>query len=547
MSQPHEPVILDAESFTVDKDAGTLTASTAAGSAFQDIPALKVDQVVFILRPANDLETAMQHHVAIGGNPATLDHNQITSIARDRDHPTTPYPNVHVPPVPGFPTDSQPDGSAVSVIIGLIEDSESKHAPFRLVAVRTTAAAIPDGLSAVPRVWQLPKHLTKGSDSPAVDYIVSTKAGTGRAEAFWEAVLRPLLDILARVLPHNTAPDRVLVTDSDESVREYARGEHTQGPRTVVLLSGDGGVVDLLNSSAQRGNVDAPPPALVLLPLGTGNALFNSLHKPLLAGPSELVTALRTLFTGVAAPLPTFRASFSEGSRIVKYTSKEAASGDASAPEEDPAAAAAQLYRQETDVSLLYGSIVASYGFHASIVYESDTPEYRAHGSARFSMVAQELLKESHEYDAQIDIRRAGSSDLERVPRTKHAYVLSTMVSNLERTFTISPRSRPLDGKLWLVHFAPVGAERAMEAMMKAYDGGKHVDVEWDDGERVYYDDIEELRVQIRDEDPRWRKVCIDGTIVEIPKGGTLVVEKKAFCPFNVVVAAEIQQAAPNI
>lgn len=480
-----EPLILHAQGLTFDQDAGVLKPVVSAADSTDPAASavLRPDEVVFVL---------------------------------------------HASP------------SAEPVVVGVVEDAEGQQpAPFQLVALQVPKPAdVPPQLSGVPRVAQLPAHLARASPGDVVDYVVSTKAGTGRAAAFWAAVVQPLLRVAAQALSQDTAPDRVVVTESGDSVRDYARAEHAAAARTVVLISGDGGVVDLLNSSVPVDAENTPLPTIALVPLGTGNALFNSLHKPLPEGPSGVVTALRTLFNGVSAPLPTFKASFSPGSRIVKYTSKESASGT-STPD-DAAEAAKQLYRQETEVSHLYGSIVASYGFHASIVYESDTPEYRAHGAARFSMVAQELLKESHEYTAEIDIGRPGGGDLERVPRDTHAYVLGTLVSNLERTFTISPASVPLDGKLRLVHFGPIGPQRAMDAMMKAYDGGKHVGIKWEDGAEIHYDDIEELRIRVEDEDERWRKVCIDGTIVDIPKGGTLSVQTQEKSHFNVVVDSSV-------
>ncbi|EGX93322.1 Diacylglycerol kinase, catalytic region [Cordyceps militaris CM01] len=484
MSDP-SPVVVHAAALTFDDDAGALRPCLLANED-REIPALKPDQIVAILRASP---------------------------------------------------------SADSVIIGLLEDADDTSAPFQLVTLQTPAA-IPTQLVSVPRVAQLPTHLARGGTvGGVVDYVLSTKAGTGRAVPFWETVLQPLLAVTAEALTQETQPDSVVVTDSDDSVRGYARAEHAGTvPRTIVLLSGDGGVVDLLNSSAPAAaekNDSTPLPTIVLIPLGTGNALFNSLHKPLFTGPSELVLALRTLLTGVAAPLPTFHASFPPGSRIVKYMSLDTSKGDAQTPD-DVAAAEKQLHRQETDVVALHGSIVASYGFHASIVYESDTPAYRVHGAARFGMVAQELLKESHPYAAQVSVRRPGANDLERIPRDVHAYVLAALVSNLERTFTISPASRPLDGQLRLVHFAPLGPARTMEAMMRAYDGGKHVEAAWDDGLRVHYDDVDELTIRVDDEDERWRKVCVDGTIVDVPRGGTVRVQRDETSRFKIVVDAGV-------
>lgn len=473
MSDP-SPVLVHAEELTFDDNAGTLSANLPDTASAKN-PPLTVNQIIAVLSPSP---------------------------------------------------------SAQPIVLGLVEDADSQDTPLQLVAIQTSGD-IPSQLASVPRVAQLPTHLAHPA---SVDYVVSTRAGTGRAVSFWEVVMRPMLRFVAQSLSQDTQPARVVVTKSDDSVRQYAREKHAAvavTPRTIVLLSGDGGVVDLLNSSTPEAE-STPLPSIVLIPLGTGNALFNSLHKPLFTGPSELVLALRTLLGGVAAPLPMFRASFPPGSRIVKYASEDTAAPTPS----DVAAAEAQLHRQETEVSALYGAIVASYGFHASIVYESDTPAYRAHGAARFGMVAQELLKTSHPYAAQIAIRRAagGSDEWERIPRDTHAYVLSTLVSNLERTFTISPKSRPLDGQLRLVHFAPLGPERTMEAMTKAYDDGKHVNVAWDDGQRIYYDDIDEITIQVDDKDERWRKACIDGTIVDIPKGGTVRVQREEKDRFNIVV-----------
>ncbi|KAJ4317044.1 hypothetical protein N0V84_007569 [Fusarium piperis] len=416
----------------------------------------------------------------------------------------------------------------------LNQDVENKEHPFRLSVLRTTQ--IPSELLDL-MVTGLPPHLQHGVTSKSgitnhVDIIVSTKSGTGLALTAWQDVLQPLWDLVAKhkerteglTVDPSKSHYRVTVTESPETVREFSRqlwvpDSGRSSGRTVVLLSGDGGVVDLLNGP----DGDEPPqvpPLIALLPLGTGNALFHSTHKPLYSdpGPTPLVHGLRTLFRGVAHDLPVFRASFSPGSRIVTFADKSTKLPSTAA---DPA----QLQKQETSVSHLQGAIVASYGFHASIVYESDTPEHRVHGDKRFGMVAQELLRESHAYAAEVSIRRRGSTAFEVIPRDRHAYVLTALVSNLERKFTISPATRPLDSRLRLVHFGPVGGERTMNVMLKAYEEGSHVGMKWDDGERVGYDEVDEVRITVLEDDERWRKVCIDGTIVEIPKGGQMSVK----------------------
>lgn len=425
----------------------------------------------------------------------------------------------------------------------LKEEASELERPFQLILLRTNAA-LPEPLGSSLFVNQTPPRLQPGA-SRDVDIIVSVKSGTGLALAFWQDVLQPLLHLLpGETTEHPSggtttadghAQRRVLITQSGDSVSQFARGLWPEPPkpptetaksRTIVLLSGDGGVVDLLNGRGKDAPAD-PQPLVALLPLGTGNAQFHSLHKPAYSdpGPSPLVLGVRTLLHGVEADLPVFRASFTEGSRVV--TPGSAARPDKSSGIDTP------------PVQHLDGAIVASYGFHASIVYESDTPAYRVHGDKRFGMVAQDLLRESHPYAAHVEVRRPGSPQFTALPREHHAYVLTTLVSNLERAFTISPASKPLDGQLRVVHFGNVGGARIMEAMMKAYDEGKHVDLKWDDGERVYYEEVEEIRVTVNESDDRWRKVCVDGTIVDILEKGQMAVRKLDRSPLRILVNAQ--------
>ncbi|KAK1988913.1 diacylglycerol kinase catalytic domain-containing protein [Colletotrichum cereale] len=432
------------------------------------------------------------------------------------------------------------------IICALREDPESKGFPYQLdilVVDGQVPAKLTDGLL----LSRFPEHLSPKPGSHEVHFVVSTKSGLGHAPKFWEGVVQPLLLLADQKVsggqsstfaPGPPTQDAnggkpsysLLVTEDADSVRRFAKerwaarqqissdGAPPAKTDTIVLLSGDGGVVDLLNGCEETDSATALP-TLALLPLGTGNAAFHSLHKPLYAetGPSPMVLGLRTLFFGIPAPLPAFRASFSPGSKLVSYAADPGAHGPS------------DVCRRDTGVEHLFGAVVASYGFHAQLVWESDTPEYRKHGDKRFGMVAQELLKESHAYAAKVEVR--GPDGVTRpVAREEFAYALAALVSNLEKTFTISPGSGPLQGRLKLVHFGAVGGEKTMEIMMAAYNQGSHVGMRWTDGEGredyLGYEDAEELRVTTGETDPRWRKVCVDGTIVEIPDGGWMAVSK---------------------
>ncbi|KAI0424588.1 ATP-NAD kinase-like domain-containing protein [Xylaria sp. FL1042] len=394
-----------------------------------------------------------------------------------------------------------------------------------------------------------PAHL-QPSPQHRLHVIVSTLSGTGLSTQFYDSVLAPLLEAFGLTAASDESGQgsyHLLITQSAESVKRFSENRavrsrsETNVEHTIVLLSGDGGVIDMLNGYADSADTTTSPPLIAILPLGTGNALFHSLHKGVQTAPaaSDLIQGLRTLLRGKAASLPSFKAEFPAGSRTITYSETSDPGNNSTETTTDSAPI---LGEQTENVTHLYGVVVASYGFHSQLVWESDTPEYRKHGAQRFHMVAEQLLKESHAYRATVEIGRSSPSSatanggngervIEKLDRDHHTYILATTVPNLEKTFCISPASRPLDGQLRLVHFGPVDGPKTMGIMMAAYDGGKHVDM---DG--VGYEEIDEIRITTHEEDARWRKVCIDGTIVEIPVGGRMVVRKEARRHLRVLV-----------
>ncbi|ROV91699.1 hypothetical protein VMCG_09264 [Cytospora schulzeri] len=412
------------------------------------------------------------------------------------------------------------------LVLTLSQGEQDGEEPFQLSSF--VARTLPQEVLDCFLLKRAPDALKTDHES-RLDVIVSVRSGTGQPQKFYDAVLRPLL----KTLGVGEESYGAIFTKDANSVKEYAqerwghKGHAEPGSvskkETVILLSGDGGIVDLLNGNTEPPNAGTLP-TIALIPLGTGNALFHSLHKPHYtktdppAAPSHLVLALRTLLNGRPAPLPTFQASFSDGSHLVEESTGSSAG-----------------------VSQLTGAIVASYGFHSQLVWESDTPAYRRHGDRRFGMVAQELLRESHAYSAAVETSPSPSPSGSGLGGSRFSYILATMVSNLEKTFTISPLSRPLDGQLRLVHFGDVGGKKTMEIMGAAYNEGSHVGMKWtaEDGggeQGVGYEAVEEVRVTSLEEDARWRKVCIDGTIVEIPQGGSMTVKKSPEAKIQVLV-----------
>ena len=253
-----------------------------------------------------------------------------------------------------------------------------------------------------------------------------------------------------------------LITSDAGSVKEFAASQlkFSSEEKTVILLSGDGGVADLLNwgpaagrsqtttktasnnvpTDASTGTKTLSKPKIALIPLGTGNALFHSLHQQAHepagevrgakeeapSSPSPLVLALRTLLHGTARNLPAFRTTFSPGSRLIGVPLGEQGSGSGTFPSKEkehdndpnptPAFSSSASPSPATITTArtvacylpvplqgLLGTIVTSYGFHASLVHASDTPSLRRFGARRFAMAAADLMKIGYECQAQVE------------------------------------------------------------------------------------------------------------------------------------------------
>jgi hypothetical protein len=135
-------------------------------------------------------------------------------------------------------TVTKAEGNLGHTIFNLVPDAK----PFEL---RTTNATL------LPEAF-LDRYLLK--DLPAylltehIHVLISTLSGTGLSPAFFDEVLHPLL----RAIGLADSRYRVIRTNSAESVKKFAkstllaaanRGEK----QTVLMLSGDGGMVDTIN------------------------------------------------------------------------------------------------------------------------------------------------------------------------------------------------------------------------------------------------------------------------------------------------------------
>ena len=341
---------------------------------------------------------------------------------------------------------------------------------------------------------------------PELSIIVSTKSGTCQAEAFFYHVVKDLLAAIG--ISESTY--KVYFTNTERWISDFAAqticSTANRGiAQSIILLSGDGGIVDILNGlytgHQTRGYVK---PRIGLIALGTGNALANS--SGINTGNTK---GLSTILHGSPRNIPTFICKCSPGSVLLV----------------DEGRRTEELCVDKNGFGVIHGAVVASWCLHATLVADSDTAEYRKFGSERFSMVANELLSPSdgsppHKWKGTITAHhRSASGEIEsRVwDRKEHMYILATLVSNLEATLKISPESRPLDGQLRLVDFPPLPAADVKSIFGMAFNGGKHVQ-----HGAVGYTPIEALRIDFEESDSNWQRICVDGKIIRIPEGGSV-------------------------
>jgi diacylglycerol kinase family enzyme len=350
--------------------------------------------------------------------------------------------------------------------------------------------------------------------------VVSTGSGTGQAQSFYETHLTDTFESLGFKQGEHFF---VHFTKSEDTITELTKdvflpAANTGAVISIILLSGDGGVVDIINAilTSSRGP-DFACPEITLLPLGTGNALANSLGIT-----ADESMGLSTLMQGQSRPLPILRTTFSPGSRLLIHEGSEEA----------------EIFNHDGKPTI-WGAVVCSWGMHASLVADSDTTEYRKHGVERFQMAAKAALYPEdgslpHKYRGRVSVLHG--SEWRELEEQEHAYVLATFVSNLEKNFTISPASKPLDGKLRLIHFGPMSGDEVMAVMTEAYKQGNHVE-----DHRVRYEEIDGLRIVFdnSEEDGRWRRICVDGKIIRVEKGGWVELVKEDTHVLDIVCSSE--------
>ena len=381
---------------------------------------------------------------------------------------------------------------------------------------------LPENYLSAHLISDPPDHLfvpPNPDGSPNLHIIVSTKSGVGEAQQYFNDVLQEAL----ATLDLDVGAYTVHVTESEKTITEIAERiilprANNGTPQTIVLLSGDGGIVDTVNVllfSSQSSSYTKP--TFGLISMGTGNALSNSTGLN-----SGATRGLKYLFRGLPKPLPTFISTFSPGSAILT----------------DEGRSSQPVPVAESGSNTLYGAVVCSWALHASLVADSDTTEYRRFGAQRFQMAAKELMAPDdgtppHVYSGKITLFKTddqGREYSEVVDQTKTSYIVATLVSNFEEKLTISPYSKPLDGQLRVLRFGDISGAQVMRLVGMALRGGGHVNEPLSE-----YSAVSGMRIEMDEADSRWRRVCVDGKIVKVEEGGWFEVRKGTRDVLNLV------------
>lgn len=402
--------------------------------------------------------------------------------------------------------EEKPLGTNRFLVVLTSEDSASAASKSKVKIESLQVTGVPESFIKAHSKLGLPSHflIPKYDDTPSLHIVISSRSGVGEARQFYDEVLKTALDSLEC----NSDSYTLHTTESEKSITNLSRTiflpRANEGvAQTILLLSGDGGVVDIVNVLLSSPRSESyVKPVIGLLVLGTGNALANS--TGLNRGSTK---GLRTILKGNSHSLPTFTATFSPGSEFLV----------------DEGRSTEPLPISNEGLGVVHGAVVCSWALHASLVADSDTTEYRKYGRDRFLMAVKELLAPSdgsaaHVYCGRITLFRKddkGHDDSFALDRCKHMYIIASLVSNLEEMFKISPHSKPLDGQLRLVHFGAMASTDVMRIMGLAAQGGLHIR---DDS--VGYDDIDGMRIDFEETDGRWRRVCVDGKIVKVNQGG---------------------------
>ncbi|GAA6010704.1 hypothetical protein JCM10207_005805 [Rhodosporidiobolus poonsookiae] len=457
----------------------------------------------------------------------------------------------------------------------------------------------------VPTLAQPPRYLDTSlalpdGDAYHIDVVLNPHAGKGNgaAKQWWRSVVLPILSEISGWADSGT--DDLLswkewetekAGDGERVGREIAERlksgdeEVTGRKHALMVLGGDGTTQEVLNGLlvGEDGETRLVPVELVVLPLGTANALYSHLFPPTLpAFPSS--SPLYPLHSLLA-----FLTSGCTSSAAPPVSDAVAFTGHVSPPAE-PLPLALALNTLPSTAPSVAGSgpkkvltaVVTSASLHASILHDAEALRASHPGVERFKLAAQKnatrwtdgkltLRGRPRLYDPTTEawVDKGDAGGIVEVDGA-FAYLTAALVDRFEPNFVVAPFRSPRsalspssdngeDGSIDLVLVRPLrhaptaalaaqggdAAAKAREEFVKRvwevsgamYDGGKHVALRYgtDEGGET----IVELwraggfewkpagKVEGSDAESalKGRLVCLDGAVHDLGDGGALNVE----------------------
>jgi hypothetical protein len=147
--------------------------------------------------------------------------------------------------------DSGENGHIIWSLAPTDNASSSKQTHFELQS--TSATSLPLDFLERYLFNSLPDPL--GPETHSIHVIISTRSGTGLALDFFNELLHPVL----RAIGLAESRYNIVQTENAESVKEFARSilldnANKGRKQTVLMLSGDGGIVDSINGLLESGD-----------------------------------------------------------------------------------------------------------------------------------------------------------------------------------------------------------------------------------------------------------------------------------------------------
>ncbi|PRQ73475.1 hypothetical protein AAT19DRAFT_16228 [Rhodotorula toruloides] len=337
-----------------------------------------------------------------------------------------------------------------------------------------------------------PSHLT---------VILNPSAGSRHALQLWANLVQPIL-IYFLSLSHNNSwldwsgevEETRDVRDGERIGREIARQARKGRKEVLVVFGGDGTVHEVLNGVLMRqdGEVsEGVEVELVLIPTGTANALYYHLFPP--ESPSyPSTTPIALLYCLLAFLSPTSTSALPLSLALNTLPSGEK----------------------------VLTTVVSSTALHACLLHTAERLRHtrpELEGTERFKVAAQ--MEVGRWWDGHLTLRLAKLYD----PSTKSwvkqeekvegpfSYLVSALTSRFEQSFLVAPFRSPFsplapeagEASIDVVAIRPLRrrqtrelveageGERAREEFARTlwdvtgriYEGGKHVDVLYDDAE----------------------------------------------------------------